>query len=164
MLALSALFVALTVITLYSASVWPTGLFGLVAFASMFCAATVIDAGISYGLYVYIISAILGIILLPDKAAPVLYIFFFGYYPIVKSLIEHLKAVLIQWALKLLVFNTSLTIILFFFKGLILNLGDNPPGLLLIYPAASVVFLLFDYGYTKLIWFYIDRISKHTRS
>jgi len=163
-LTLSALFAALTVISLYIASVWPTGLFGLVAFASLFAAATVVEAGILPGLYVYIVSSILGVLLLPNKAAPLLYIFFFGYYPIVKSLIEHINATILQWALKLLVFNASLTVIWFFFKGLIFSFGDNPPDLILLYTGGSAVFALFDYGYTKVIWLYINRVSKYTRN
>jgi len=163
-LTLSAIFAALTVISLYIASVWPTGLFGLVAFASLFGAATVVEAGIIPGLYVYIVSSILGMLLVPNKAAPLLYIFFFGYYPVVKSLIERIDAAILQWALKLLVFNVSLTVIWFFFKGLIFNFGDNPPDLIILYLGGSAVFALFDYGYTKVIWLYINRIAKFTGS
>ena len=161
MLTLSALFTALTVISLYIASVWPTGLYGLVAFASMFCAAAVIDAGISYGLYVYIISSVLGIILLPDKAAPVLYIFFFGYYPVVKSLIERLHKAVFQWVMKLLVFNAALTIMWFLFRNLIFSIDNKLSYLFLLYLGGSVVFAIFDYGFTKVIWLYINRISKY---
>lgn len=160
---LSALYVALTVISLYIASVWPTGLFGLVAFASLFCAATVIDAGIAFGLYVYIISSVIGILLLPNKAAPLLYIFFFGYYPVVKSLIERIHAIIMQWAAKLLVFNSSFTIIWSLFRSIIFNIDDNPLYLILLYLGGNFVFVVYDYGFTKIIWLYINRISKHIR-
>lgn len=162
-LTLSALFIALSVISLYIASVWPTGLLGLVAVASLFVAATVIEVSTAFGFYVYIISSVLGVLILPNIAAPLLYIFFFGYYPVVKSLIEHLKSVVMQWALKLFVFIASLTIIWFLFKDLIFNFGENPPHIILIYLGGSVVFSIFDYGYTKLIWFYINRISKNMK-
>jgi len=161
-LTLSALFAALTLISLYVASVWPTGLLGLVAFASLFGAATVIEAGILPGLYVYIVSSMLGMLLLPNKSAPLLYIFFFGYYPVIKSLIERVKPTILQWTLKLLVFNASLTVIWFLLKGLIFSFGENPPGLLLLYLGGSAVFALFDYGYTKVVWLYINRVAKFT--
>ena len=162
-LTLSALFIALTVISLYIASVWPTGLFGLVAFASLFSAAAVIEEGVTYGLCVYIVSSLLGILVLPDKAAPILYIFLFGYYPVIKSLIEHLKAVILQWALKLAVFNVSFTVIWFLFRGFIFDFGDRQPNLILLYLGGSLIFAFFDYGFTKLIWLYINRVSKYTR-
>ena len=161
-LTLSAFFTALTVISLYVASVWPTGLFGLVAFASLFCAATVIEAGISFGLYVYIASSILGILLLPNKAAPLLYIFFFGFYPVVKSLIERINARILQWVLKVLVFNSSFTVIWFLFRELVFRTGGYQSYLPLLYLGSNAVFAMFDYGFTKLIWLYINRISNRT--
>lgn len=163
-LTLSALFTALAVISLYIASVWPTGLFALVATASLFGAATVIEAGILSGVYVYVAASVLGMILLPDKDAPLIYILFFGYYPVVKSLIERLKSKILQWVLKLLVFNASLTVILFLFKSLILDVGENTPPHILIYLGGSAVYALFDYGFTKLIWLYINRVSKYIKS
>jgi len=162
-LTLSALFASLTVISLYIASVWPTGLFGLVAFASLFGTATVIEAGLAPGIYVYLVSSMLSMLIIPNRAAPLLFIFFFGYYPVVKSLIERIRLIIIQWALKLLLFNLSLTVIWFFFRGLIFNFGDKAPNLIFIYLGGSIVFALFDYGYTKIIWLYINRISKYTR-
>ena len=158
---LSALFAAFCTITLYIASVWPTGRFGLVAFSSLFAAAAVIEAGLGSGVSVYIISSALGMLLLPDKAAPLLYLLFFGYYPVVKSLIEKLNGMVLQWVLKLLVFNASFTIIWVLLRTLIFDFGDNMPSVALFYLAGNVIFILFDYGFTKVIWFYINRISRH---
>ncbi|MCL2152918.1 MAG: hypothetical protein FWH57_08180 [Oscillospiraceae bacterium] len=159
-LVLSALFAALTVISLYIASVWPTGLFGLAAFASLFGAAAIIDSGLLSGVYVYIASSIVGLLLLPNKAPSIVYIFMFGYYPVIKSLIERLKSKIAQWTLKLVAFNASLTILWFLFKEMIFNFGNNPPSLVLLYLGGSVVYALFDYGYTKVIWLYINRVSR----
>jgi len=148
------------VISLYIASVWPTGILGLVAFASLFVAASVIEAGIASGLYVYVISSALGMLLLPNRAAPLLFILFFGFYPVIKSLIEKLKPAALQWILKLLALNVSLTVIWFLFRTIIFDLGDEPPALIILYAGANVVFAMFDYGFTKLIRFYMGRISK----
>ena len=156
---LSALFAALCTISLYIASIWPTGRFGLVAFSSLFAAAAVIEAGLSSGISVYIISSALGMLLLPDKAAPLLYMLFFGYYPVIKSLIEKVSGTALQWILKLLVFNASFTVIWFLLRALIFNLGDNAPALAVLYLVGNVIFALFDYGFTKVIWFYINKVS-----
>jgi hypothetical protein len=161
-LTMSALFSALTVVSLYFASIWPTGLFGIVAFSSLFVAAAVIETGVPSGIYVYVISSVLGMLLLPNRAAPLLYIAFFGYYPVVKSLIEKIKGAASVLVLKLIVFNAALTIIWFFMNELILGVGKILPGVFLMFLAGSVVFVIFDYGYSKLIRYYIERVYKYT--
>ena len=158
---LTALISALAVVILYVASVWPTGRIGLVAVASVFTAAAVIEAGIRPGIYVFIVSSALGLLLIPEKSAALLYIVFFGYYPVIKSLIERIKGIVLQYALKLIVFNAAFTVVLFLLRALILGGYSVLPGVAVLYPGGNVVFLLFDYGFSKLIWFYINRVSKN---
>jgi len=160
---LSALFAALTVISLYIASIWPTGQLGLVAVASLFVAAAVIDIGIGSGVSVFIVSSVIGMLILPNRMAPGLFIMFFGYYPVIKSLIERLRGTALQWILKLAVFNGALTVIWFLMRNVIIGFAGEIDNLLLIYIGGSVVFVIFDYGFTKLIWFYINRVSKYNR-
>ena len=150
----------MTVVFLYFASIWPTGLVGLVALASMFTAAAVIETGLSGGLSVYIVSSALGMLLIPNKSAPLLYVLFLGYYPVLKSIIERRGPLLLQWALKLVVFNVSLTAVWFLAREVIFGFTQDPPGLIFIYIGGSVVFCMFDYGFSKVIWLYINRISK----
>jgi hypothetical protein len=145
---------------LYIASVWPTGRLGLVAAASLFTAAAVVEMGLVPGVYVYVISSAIGMLILPNRSAPLLYILFFGYYPVIKSLIERIGHTALQWVLKLLVFNATLTVIWFLLRELVFDFGDNMPSVIILYIAGSAVFALFDYGFTKLVWFYIERVSK----
>jgi len=158
-LTLSALFSALAVVSLYVASVWPTGQLGLAALASLFVAAAVIESGLKRGALVFIVSSALSMLIVPNRVAPLIYILFFGYYPLVKSLIERIRSKAVQWALKLLVFNASLTIVWFLLREFIIGF-DRPVPLFLIYLAGSVVFLIFDYGLSKVIWLYIGYTNK----
>ena len=155
---LSALFSALCVVALYIASIWPTGVFGLVAFASLFIAAAVVEMGVASGVYVFVVSSALSMLILPNRAAAILFVLFFGYYPIVKSIIERVAHAALQWMIKLAVFNASLTVIWFLFRELLLPFSGGYPGFAVVYLGGSAVFAVFDYGYTKLIWFYIDRV------
>ena len=157
-LTLSALFSALTMMSLFFATLWPSGEYGLAAFSSIFVAAAVIEGGLAAGIYVYACSAILSLLLLPVRAAPLLYALFFGYYPVVKSLIEHIKMLPLQWILKLCVFNAALTLIYIFLRELIFDFEDIKPGFLVICLAGSAVFALFDYGFSKVIRLYEYRI------
>ena len=156
---LSALYSALAVISLYIASIWPTGQLGLTAVASLFVAAAVIESGISFGIYVYVISSLIGVLIVPN-IAPMLFILFFGYYPILKSLIERLKQKALQIILKLFVLNIAFTVIWFLFNELFLTAIDFDLHVIIIFLIGNIVFLFFDYGLTKLIWFYITRISE----
>jgi len=162
-LTLSALFSAFTVIILYIASVWPSGQIGLVAAASLFVAAAVIESGLVPGVYVFAASSIIAMLMIPNRAAPILYIAFFGFYPVLKSLIERLRGTILQWVLKLLVFNISLTVLWFLLRELFFSLEGFSPHIILVYLGGSVIFAMFDYGFTKMIWFYINRISRKMR-
>ena len=66
-LTLSALFSALATVSLYVASVWPTGQLGLTAVASLFVAASIIESGIKFGAYVYVVSSLISVIIVPNK-------------------------------------------------------------------------------------------------
>jgi len=159
-LTLAALFSALAFAFLYFSSIWPTGQPGLVAAASLFVAAAVVEAGPVYGLYVFLVSSALSLLLTPNRSPTLLYISFFGYYPVIKSLIERLSRVWLQWALKLLVFNLSLTVFWYVLKELIFDLSGVNIHIALIYLGGSLVFALFDYGFTKVMWFYLNRVSR----
>jgi len=159
-LTMSALISALAVLTLYFASVWPTGRIGLVALASVFTAAAVVEGGVRPGIGVYVVSSVIALLLVPERSTTLLYIVFFGYYPILKSLFERVRGTALQWLLKLLVLNAALTVIWFFLRALIFDFGDETPLVALLYLGGNIVFALFDYGFSKLIWLYINRVSR----
>jgi len=162
-LTLSALLTALTVITLYIASVLPSGRIAMVALSSIFVAAAVIESGLRAGISVYAASSLLGALILPHIGFALMYILLFGYYPVVKSLIEKKAPVILQWILKLCVFNAVLTVSWIFLRELIFAFGEDQPGVVLLYIGGSAVFVVFDYGFTKVIWLYINRISKYLK-
>ena len=58
----------------------------------------VIEMGVPDGLWpTFAVVAISVRIFVPDKQAALLYVIFFGYYPILKALIERLKIKIVQW-------------------------------------------------------------------
>lgn len=65
------------------------------------------ELGRFWGLSVYFSVSVLSIIILADKEAALMYIAFFGYYPIIKEKIERLNKAL-AYIIKLLIFNTSI--------------------------------------------------------
>jgi hypothetical protein len=89
-LALAAMLAAAEFILLLLGSVIPSGRLALAAIAGTANFITHIECGRRNTLLVYAAVSLLGLILPPLKAPAVLYFAFFGYYPLVKSVIERL--------------------------------------------------------------------------
>ena len=150
---------ALTVACLYLASVFPTGQVGIVAVASLFTIAAVIEAGIKHAALLYAVCAILSFLMIPLKGVAIIYTLFFGYYPIVKSFAERMKKPLYSWILKEAVFLAALFVVWFLFRNLIFTGRTLDISPLIIFPACIVVFTLYDIGVTRLIAYYLYRLS-----
>lgn len=163
LIAICAILTAFSVIFLYISAVVPTGQIGFVAVASLFGIAAVIETGIKGGAFVFAGSAVLSFIIVPDKLAALLYVLFFGYYPVMKSLAEKMKNRLSEWCVKLLVFNAALTVILLAFSEIIYSFINFNKSVLTIYVLFNICFVIFDFGVSKAIGFYINKISKRIR-
>lgn len=152
---------ALSLLLLYGASVAPTGSWGLAAVAGLFPAAAVISVGMKAGVLCWAGVSILAFLILPGKLCALLYAALFGLYPIVKALIERLRRRGPEYLLKLAFFNAAFTLIFVVMRAAVL---DSLPQALsrvwLLYLVGNVVFLLYDFGFSKLIGFYIARIGR----
>ncbi|HHT16391.1 MAG TPA: hypothetical protein GXZ77_01535 [Papillibacter sp.] len=159
---ITGLLTALSVIALYLSSAFPNAKLSLAAVASLFAASALIEAGIGAAAFVFVGSAILSYLLLPAKDGVLLYVLFFGYYPVVKSLAERLRNRVLEWAIKLLVFNGALTVLWLFLRGLFApNVAVLSP--IIVYLIANAAFCVFDLGLTRLLFIYARRVSKFLR-
>jgi hypothetical protein len=160
---LAALFTALSVVMLYLANLLPTVQLGFAAAASLFAVAAVIETGLVSAIFVFIGSAVIGTLLLPDKTALLVYVLFFGYYPVIKSIAERIRSLVLSWALKLAVFEAAFSLIWFLFRSLVFSGRILDVNGVVVYLAGTLAFLAFDIGLTRLIGFYIGRISKNIK-
>jgi len=163
-IAFPAILASLSIVLIYVASVIPSGKWGVVAVAGLLPAAACISAGKRAGLLCWLGSTLLAFILIPDKFCTVLYGILFGLYPIVKGWIELLNQVIPELLLKLAYFNTALTLVLAVFKASVL--GSLPAvfsAVWILYVVGNVVFLIYDFGVTKLITIYISRVRRFIR-
>lgn len=156
----SALLISLSMVFLYLSSVFPTMQLCFVAAASLFVVAQVIEHGISGGVYVFAGSCILGFLIVPDKTSMILYGLFFGYYPIIKSIAERYNRAFIRWAIKLVVMNMALAIILGFFGELIFDLSQFEYGVWVFAALFDVTFILYDIGVSRLVGLYMGRFHR----
>ena len=160
--AYSAILSALALILVYLGSVVPTGSWGIVAAAGLLPAAAVISVSLTAGFLCWAASAVLAFLLAPDKLCALLFGVLFGLYPMVKSLVEQLQKKPLEYVLKLAFFNAAFTVVYLTMAGAV---AASLPQVLgssvwVLYGAANIVFLLYDYGFSKLIGLYIARVQR----
>lgn len=105
---------------------------------------------------IYSAVSIISFILMADKECSLTYIFFFGYYPIIKPKIDRMKNKILKVFIKLIIFNSGIVIsqlICFYIFGIPF---DNIFGRLTVLVLLLLVNILFAL-YDKLI-FMIDLI------
>lgn len=154
---------ALCVTLLYAAVYLPTGKLGIYVLASLVIASAVIELGIGWGTVVYTASAALLFLLTGSINTLLLFVIFFGSYPLIKYYIEKRRGAFVETLLKLLAINMLGAAGYYIFKAL---LGISPiilpnlSNLLIIgaIAAAQLAFLLYDYILSRLIAYYMDRI------
>lgn len=151
-------------VLLYIGSIAPTGNWGIVAVAGLLPAAAVISVGMKAGFLCWAGVSILAFLLIPEKFCVLLFCILFGLYPMVKSLIERLGRLPLEYLLKLVFFNAALTVVYLVMRTAVLqSLPAVLSSLWLLYLAGNVVFLAYDFGFSKLIALYITRVQRAIR-
>jgi hypothetical protein len=148
---------ALGVIMLYLGSFIEVLDISMAVIASLFCIIAVIEYGGASPWMIYGVTAVLSLILLPNKTPAIFYTAFFGFYPILKEKLERLKRP-IGWLLKELVFNVVLAIATVAAVKLMLAEGSMLTSPIVIGVAVVVceaIFILYDIALTRLITFYL---------
>lgn len=159
--AVPAIMAALSVVISYLGAIAPSGSWGIIAVAGLMPVAVVISLGIKAGFATWAAAAILDFVLLPTKFCAMLYAVLFGLYPLIKALIERLRRRPLEYLLKLVFFNLALSLLYFVMRAAVL---DSLPSVFsrleILYLAGNIVFLVYDFGLSKLIGFYIARVHR----
>lgn len=150
--ALSLIFMLLTVI--------PVGTYALPAVAGAVLIPVAIEAGLRSGWMDFIAVSLLVLFVTPDMEAKVLFISFFGYYPLMKATLEKHHKRWMEWLLKLALFNVTMVLsyllMLFVFHlpmdEFVVN-GMNLAYLFLL--VGNVVFVIYDLALTNVISSYM---------
>ena len=164
-LTVCAMFAALSVVMLYLGSLVELLDISMAVIASLLCVVAVIEYGKGAPWMIYGATAILSLVLLPNKTPAVLYAMFFGYYPILKEKFEKLPGV-ISWVLKEITFNLALIIMGVATVLIMLGVDNalvNPITVGIAVVLAEVVFVLYDIAMTRLISFYLINLRRRFR-
>ena len=159
-LAFGGVMAALSLVILLLSGVLPTAEIALPALAGFVLIPVVVELGKKAALTVYAAVSLLALLLVPSWEPKLLYLAFFGYYPILKAVLEGRLPRWVEWVCKLAVFNIAAVAaywVLLRFLGLpadsfTINGTDLKWVFLLV---GNGVFLLFDIGLTRSISAYL---------
>lgn len=151
--ALSLVFMLMTVI--------PVMEIGLPVMAGAVLILLVIELGIKWGFLGYIAVALLSLLLAPSFESRILFAVFFGYYPVIKAVLERMPSAVLSWLLKLVLFNMAIGGAYYLLMRFTTAIDPNEftvfgvylPGVILLF--GNAVFVLYDIALTRLITTYV---------
>ena len=165
-IALGGVVAALGIVLMACTGLFPYATLALPALAGFLTVPVVVELGKRWALLVYAVVGAVSVFLTPDLSAALFFLLFFGYYPIVKSLIEQLGKLPLEWAIKIAVANAALTA-LYFAARFFFSLGEVEAVFFghdvtwALWLAANAVFVLYDLALTRLIGEYLRRVRPH---
>lgn len=96
---------------------------------------------------IYAVVSALTILFMPDKECSLTYIFFFGYYPIIKPHLMNIKNKFISYLFKFLIFNAGIVtsqLICFYIFGIPFDDFLGKWGAIILLGLANLLFILYD--------------------
>lgn len=163
-IAFTGIFTGISVVLLYIGTIMPTGKLTLYFLASLPVAITIIELGAGAGIAVYSTVCLLSLLISGNILGVVPFIFLFGHYPIFKYYIEKGRKAAVELLLKLAVFNISGLLWYLLFKNLFMTVipvvfTDNSILPAIAFAVMQVVFLTYDYVFSKLLFYYESKLS-----
>lgn len=165
-LAFCGITTALCTVLMFLTGIISIGTYAFPALAGVLLIAVVVEFGRNWAWSVYIAVSALSLLLAGDKEAAMLFILFFGYYPILKSQIEKIHNRATIYLLKFAVFNVSM-VIGFFVSVKLLSVPEDSFTFAGIYlPWAflfigNFVFAVYDYALSLLVVSYFQRFHPY---
>lgn len=107
--------------------------------------------GVKYGMVSYLAVALLGMLVVPNYEATMMFLFLFGYYPIIREFLMKVKFKAVRWIVKLLVFavsSVSAYMVLIYLFGMEYLLDDanefGKYGAFVLLGIGAFAFILYD--------------------
>lgn len=163
-IALGGVMCALAVAVMFLGSIVPFATFAVPALASMCVLYMVLEFGMGAGFLAYAAISVLSVLLAPDKEAALIFIFFFGHYPLLKAIFEKHLSRAVAWICKFVSFNACVLLMYwlalkaFLMPAIQQEFEDfSTPYALALLALGNVVLVIFDIALTRLISSYLNR-------
>lgn len=153
---------ALSFVVLLLTGLIPVGTYAFPCIAGALLAVVVIEVGYWGAIAVYGVVSVLSFLLVADKEAALYYTAFLGFYPVLKGLIERIRSRLLQYVLKLVVFNVCV-IAAFYISIHILSVPAESFELFGVYLPqvflllGNLIFVIYDLCLTRIITEYVNK-------
>lgn len=155
--ALCGIVAALCVLLLFMTGMFPFSTYALPAIAGLLMVTIAQETGASWGITLYVAVSILSAILTPDKEAMLMFVMFFGHYPITKYQIEKIRSKIFSAVLKFLCFNLCIIlaylIIIYLFRmpDVLTEFGDfGKYSVLILLAMGNILFVTYDFALTNI--------------
>ena len=152
---------ALCMLLMFMTGLIPFGTFALPAMAGIVLIVVVVEMGRSTAALVYAAVSLLSLFMCPDKEAAMIFIGFFGFYPVVKEVLDRVKPKALQWLAKFAVFNAAILVTywiiinLFGLDDILEEMGTfGDLTLLFTWLMGCGVFIMFDIALGRIHWAY----------
>lgn len=146
LVALTGILTALSVVLMFLGSI-----ISVLAYVMPITAGVLIivikEYSIKYSWIMFVTVSIISALMLPDKECALTYVFFFGYYPIIRDKILLIKNKMLQWILRFLVFNfgiISSQLICLYVFGIPFDDVFGKWGIVILLLLANVVLLVYE--------------------
>jgi hypothetical protein len=159
--ALGGMIAALSLVLMMLTLFIPFSEQALPAVAGVLLITAVLEAGPGWAFVIYIAVGLLSLFFALQNGASLYYILFFGHYTIIKSYVERLPNKLLQWVVKLLIFNICAAAV-YYLVALVTGIPVDiykyslPVTLVLF----NIVLILYDIALSRLVVLYYYRIRK----
>ncbi len=164
--AIGGIVAALSLVMMISVAIIPFLTYALPAAAGVLIIFIVIEIDKKWAFGVYATVAILGMLLVPEKEVAVMYLALFGYYPILKSVIESKFPLILEWIVKIILFVATMAgsyFLMIKFMGV--TIDETEEFGVMAYPIllgmGAFAFIMYDIALTKTITLYIKKWQKH---
>lgn len=166
--ALGGVAAALSVLLMIAAGLTSTLIYAIPMFTGALLMVLVIELGSGFATAVYVAVSVVSLLILGNKEAAVMYVVFFGYYPILKGLLEKYFKPVLCWIIKYIIFNIAMVASYFIVtKIFMISMEDVEAfgkwALLLLLLAGNVVFAMYDVLLTRLVTIYFYRWQKYVK-
>lgn len=111
----------------------------------------------------YFSTSFLSFILFGGKEMVLFYVFFFGYYPILRLSLSKIKIKFLRFILKLLIFNVAMAgvqLVLIYVFGIPFDNMFGKMGIVLFFVALNLIFILYDFTFDMLVTVYDKKLKR----
>lgn len=158
---------ALSLFFMFLTGFMPLFVYLIPALAGVMLLIIYVEIDAKWSFFTYVSVAVLCMFITPDKEASLLYVMFLGYYPILKMFIERVGNIILNWLLKLTVYNLMIILYYQIIIRIIVNVDLTDEisdlgkyGALIFLAFTNVVFIVYDIAVSRLKDMYVNWFRK----